>query len=144
MATTTGLANPAASYASDVELAVFIPEIWADAVRASFKKSLVMGNLAVDYSSLLSSGGDTVNVPSVADVANVATKAPHVPVNYTNATEDQLQIAATTHQYASAMIEDMGAVQSSSDLLSMYSESNARPGETTQLPYIVSYLLSIS
>ena len=29
MATTTGLANPAASYASDVETAVFIPEIWS-------------------------------------------------------------------------------------------------------------------
>ena len=58
MATTTGLANPAASQASDTELAVFIPEIWADAVRASFKKSLVMGNLATDFSSLVSAGGD--------------------------------------------------------------------------------------
>ena len=123
MATTIGSANPAASQASDVELAVFIPEIWADAVRASFKKSMVMGNLATDYSALLANGGDTVNVPSVADVAAAATKAPHVPVNYTNATEDQLSIAATTHQYASAMVEDMGVVQSSSDLLSMYADS---------------------
>ena len=123
MATTIGSANPVASQASDTELAVFIPEIWSDAVRASFKKSLVMGNLATDYSALLANGGDTVNVPSVADVADAATKAPHVPVNYTNATEDQLQIAATTHQYASAMVEDMGVVQSSSDLLSMYADS---------------------
>jgi len=123
MATTIGSANPVASQASDTELAVFIPEIWADAVRASFKKSLVMGNLAVDYSSLLTGGGDTVNVPSVADVADAAVKAPHVPVNYTNATEDQLQILATTHHYASAMVEDMGVVQSSADLLSMYSDS---------------------
>ena len=123
MATTIGSANPVASQASDTELAVFIPEIWADAVRASFKKSLVMGNLAVDYSALLANGGDTVNVPSVADVADAATKAQHVPVNYTQATEDQLQIAATTHQYASAMVEDMGVVQSSSDLLTMYADS---------------------
>ena len=123
MATTIGSANPAATQASDVELAVFIPEIWSDAVRASFKKNLVMGNLAVDYSALLANGGDTVNVPSVADVADAATKAPHVPVNYTNATEDQLQIAATTHQYASAMVEDMGVVQASSDLLTMYTDS---------------------
>ena len=123
MATSTGLANPAASQASDTELAVFIPEIWADAVRASFKKNLIMGNLATDYSALLVNGGDKVNVPSVADVADAATKAPHVPVNYTNATEDSLQIDATTHQYASAMVEDMGVVQSSSDLLTMYSDS---------------------
>ena len=38
MATSTGLANPAASYASDTELDVFIPEVWAQAVRASFKR----------------------------------------------------------------------------------------------------------
>ena len=123
MATTIGSANPVASQASDTELAVFIPEIWTDAVRASFKKSLVMGNLAVDYSSLVSAGGDTINIPSVADVADAAVKAPHVPVNYTNATEDKLSIALSQHQYASAMVEDMGAVQSSSDLLTMYSNS---------------------
>ena len=123
MATTTGLANPAASQASDTELAVFIPEIWAQAVRASFKKNLVMANVGTDYSSLVTAGGDTVNIPSVADVADAATKAPHVPVNYTNATEDSIALALTSHKYASAMVEDMGAVQSNSDLLSMYSDS---------------------
>ena len=123
MATTIGSANPVASQASDTELAVFIPEIWTDAVRASFKKSLVMGNLAVDYSSLVSAGGDTINIPSVADVADAAVKAPHVPVNYTNATEDKLSTELSQHQYASAMVEDMGAIQSSSDLLSMYADS---------------------
>ena len=123
MATTIGSANPVASQASDTELAVFIPEIWEDAVRASFKKSLVMGNLGTDYSALLAGGGDTVNVPSVADVADAATKAPHVPVNYTNATEDSLQITVQTHKYASAMLDDMGIVQASSDLMSMYSDS---------------------
>ena len=123
MATSTGLANPAASQASDTELAVFIPEIWAAAVRASFKKNLVMTNVGTDYSSLVSAGGDTVNIPSVADVADAATKAPHVPVNYTNATEDSIALALTSHKYASAMGEDMGVVQSSSDLLSMYADS---------------------
>ena len=123
MATTTGLANPAASQASDTELAVFIPEIWSQAVRASFKKNLVMTNVGSDLSSLAAGGGDTVNIPSVADVADAATKAPHVPVNYTNATEDSLALALTSHKYASAMVEDMGAVQANSDLLSMYSDS---------------------
>ena len=123
MATSTGLANPAASQASDTELAVFIPEIWSQAVRASFKKNLVMTNLGTDYSSLVSGGGDIVHIPSVADVADAATKAPHVPVNYTNATEDSIALALTSHKYASAMVEDMGVVQSSSDLLSMYADS---------------------
>ena len=123
MATTIGSANPVASQASDVELAVFIPEIWSAAVRASFKKNLVMANVGTDYSSLVTGGGDTVNIPSVADVADAATKAPHVPVNYTNATEDSIALALTSHKYASAMVEDMGVVQSNSDLLSMYSDS---------------------
>ena len=123
MATLTGIENPTASYASDTELAVFIPELWAEAVRASFKKNLVLANLGVDYSSLLASGGDKVHIPSVADVANIATKTAHVPVNYTNATEDEIAINVTTHSYASAMVEDMGKVQSSSDLLSMYADS---------------------
>jgi hypothetical protein len=123
MATTTGLADPAASQASDTELAVFIPEIWTDAVRASFKKNLVMTNLGTDYSSLVSGGGDIVHIPSVADVADAATKDPHVPVNYTNATEDEIQLALTSHKYASAMVDDMGVVQANSDLLSMYADS---------------------
>ena len=123
MATTIGSANPVASQASDTELDVFIPEIWAQAVRASFKKGLVLANVGTDFSSLLSGGGDIVHIPSVADVANIATKAPHVPVNYTNATEDKISLAVTTHSYTSAMIEDMGAVQSNSDLLSMYADS---------------------
>ena len=123
MATSTGLAHPAASQASDTELAVFIPEIWSQAVRASFKKNLVMANYGNDLSSLVSGGGDTVRIPSVADVADAATKDPHVPVNYTNATEDSLSLALTSHKYASAMVEDMGVVQSNSDLLSMYSDS---------------------
>jgi len=123
MATTIGSANPVASQASDTELAVFIPEIWAQAVRASFKRGLVLANVGTDYSSLISGGGDTVHIPSVADVANIATKAPHVPVNYTNATEDKIDLAVTTHSYTSAMVEDMGKVQSNSDLLSMYADS---------------------
>ncbi len=123
MATSTGLANPAASYASDTELAVFIPEIWAQAVRASFKKGLVLGNLGTDFSSLVAGGGDIVHIPSVADVANIATKDPHVPVNYTNATEDKIDLNVTTHSYSSAMIDDMGKIQANSDLLSMYADS---------------------
>ena len=120
---TTGLANPVESQASDTELAVFIPELWAQAVRASFKKGLVLGNLGTDFSSLIAGGGDIVHIPSVADVADIATKAPHVPVNYTNATEDKIDLEVTTHSYTSAMVDDMGAVQANSDLLSMYADS---------------------
>ena len=123
MATSTGFANPLASQASDLELAVFIPELWSDAVRASFKKNMVLANVGTDLSSLATAGGDTINIPSVADVPNVVTKAPHVPFTYTNATEDSLALAMTDHSVTGVIVEDMGAVQSSSDLLTMYSDS---------------------
>ena len=123
MATTAYSAVTQASQASDTELDVFIPEIWAQAVRASFKKNLVLANTGTDYSSLVSAGGDTIHIPSVADVANVADKAAHTAVSYTQATEDKLSLSLTTHKYTSAMVEDMGKVQANSDLLSMYADS---------------------
>ena len=119
----TGFATTATSQAADTELAVFIPELWGDAVRASFKKNLVLANVGTDLSSLVANGGDAVNIPSVADVPNVVAKAPHVAFDYTSATEDSLKLALTSHKYASAMVEDMGVVQANSDLLSMYADS---------------------
>tara|TARA_Y100000401_G_scaffold66066_1_gene52712 strand:- start:522 stop:1460 length:939 start_codon:yes stop_codon:yes gene_type:complete len=109
--------------ANDTELAVFIPEIWTQAVRASFKKNLVMANLGQDMSALVSAGGDKINIPSVADVPDVATKAKHTAVSYTSQTEDSIQLELNTHEYTSTMVEDMGKVQANSDLLSMYSDS---------------------
>ena len=123
MATSTGFANPIASQASDVELAVFIPELWSDAVRASFKKNMVLANVGTDLSALAANGGDNIHIPSVADVPNTVTKAPHVPFTYTNATEDKLTLALSDHSVTGVVIEDMGAVQSSADLMSMYSDS---------------------
>tara|TARA_X000001382_G_scaffold130917_2_gene127839 strand:+ start:6236 stop:7171 length:936 start_codon:yes stop_codon:yes gene_type:complete len=119
----TGFATTATSQAADTELAVFIPELWTDAVRASFKKNLVLASVGTDLSSLAAGGGDTINIPSVADVPNVVAKAPHVAFDYTSATEDSLSLALTTHNVTGTMVEDMGAIQSSSDLLSMYSDS---------------------
>ena len=124
MATSTGFANPVASLGSDAELAVFIPELWSDAVRASFKKSLVLANVGTDLSALIANGGDKVNIPSVADVPNVVAKAMHVPFTYTNGTnEDSIQLECTTHNVTGVMVDDIGAIQSSSDLLSMYADS---------------------
>ena len=123
MATSTGFANPIASQASDVELAVFIPELWSDAVRASFKKNMVLANVGTDLSALAANGGDNIHIPSVADVPNTVTKAPHVPFTYTNVTEDKLTLALSDHSVTGVVVEDMGAVQASSDLMSMYSDS---------------------
>ena len=119
----TAFATTATSQERDTELAVFIPEMWADAVRAAFKKNLVLANVGTDLSSLLVNGGDKINIPSVADVPNVVAKAAHVAFDYTSQTEDSLQLECNTHNVTGIMVADIGAIQSSSDLLSMYADS---------------------
>ena len=119
----TGFAATATSQERDTELEVFIPEMWADAVRASFKKNLVLANVGTDLSALLANGGDKVNIPSVADVPNVVAKAAHVAFDYTSQTEDSQQLECNTHNVTGIMVSDIGAIQSSADLLSMYADS---------------------
>jgi hypothetical protein len=111
------------TYANDTEAAVFIPEVWTDAIRASFKKSLVLGSMANDYSSLVSGGGDKIHIPTIADVANAAAKSKHAAVSYSNATEVEMTLTIDQHYYTSAMVEDMAKIQSNSDLLGGYADS---------------------
>ena len=88
-----------------------------------FKKNIVLANVGTDLTPLAANGGDNIHIPSVADVPSVVTKAPHVPFTYTNATEDKLTLALSDHSVTGVVVEDMGAVQSSADLLSMYADS---------------------
>ena len=106
-----------------VNEAVFIPEVWTDAIRASFKKSLILGSLANDYSSLVAGAGDKIHIPTIADVANAAEKAKNTAVSYTEATEVEITLDVNQHYYTSAMVEDMARIQSSSDLLGGYADS---------------------
>ena len=119
----TGYADTVTSQEVDTELAVFIPEMWADAVRASFKKNVVLAGTGSDLSSMVSGGGDIIHVPTVADVPAVVTKAPHVAFGYTSATEDKFDLNLTTHNVTGTMVADIGVIQSSSDLLTRYADS---------------------
>ena len=78
------------SYSSGTENAVFIPELWGDAIRSTFKKNLVLGALANDYSSLVSGGGDKIHIPTFADVADAAAKTQYDAVTYANNTEVEI------------------------------------------------------
>jgi len=119
----TGFAATATSQEVDTELAVFVPELWSDAVRASFKKNVVLAGTGTDLSAMVSGGGDIIHVPTVADVPAVVTKAPHVAFDYTSATEDKFDLSLTTHNVTGTMVADIGVIQSSSDLLSRYADS---------------------
>ena len=119
----TAFATTATSQEVDTELAVFVPELWSDAVRASFKKNVVLAGTGVDMSSLISSGGDIIRIPTVTDVPAVVAKAAHVAFDYTSTTEDAFTLTCTTHNVTGTMVADIGAIQSSSDLLTRYADS---------------------
>ena len=111
------------SYSSGTENAVFIPELWGDAIRSTFKKNLVLGALANDYSSLIAGGGDKIHIPTFADVADAAQKTQYDAVTYDNNTEVEITMDVNQHYYTAAMVEDMAKVQSNADLIAGYADS---------------------
>ena len=119
----TAFATTSTGQEVDTELAVFVPEMWSDAVRASFKKNVVLASPGTDLSFMATSGGDTIHIPTVADVPAVVAKAAHVAFDYTSATEDSFTLDLSPHKVTGTMVADIGAIQSSSDLLSRYAES---------------------
>tara|TARA_R100000808_G_C2131947_1_gene140983 strand:- start:257 stop:1216 length:960 start_codon:yes stop_codon:yes gene_type:complete len=98
------------------ELDVFIPEIWSDAIRASFHKSLVMGNIATDYSALVAGGGDKIHIPTYKDVADAAAKVQGEPVDFTTNTEVEMSIDVDQHYVTAIMIDNLAKTQASYDL----------------------------
>tara|TARA_Y100000593_G_scaffold23869_1_gene47352 strand:+ start:2847 stop:3788 length:942 start_codon:yes stop_codon:yes gene_type:complete len=121
MATTSNI--PADDQYLKTELDVFIPEVWSDAIKASFDQKLVLGALANDLSSLVSGGGDKIHIPTYADVADAASKSQGSAVNYQTNTETEQTFDVDQHFYTSAMIDDLAKVQSSYELLSKYADS---------------------
>jgi hypothetical protein len=121
MATTSNI--PADDQYLKTELDVFIPEVWSDAIKASFDQKLVLGALANDLSSLVSGGGDKIHIPTYADVADAASKSQGSAVNYQTNTETEQSFDVDQHFYTSAMVDDLAKVQSSYELLSKYADS---------------------
>ena len=121
MATTSNI--PADDQYLKAELDVFIPEVWGDAIKASFDQNLVLGALANDLSGLVAGGGDLIHIPTYADVADAASKGQGSPVNYQTNTETETTMTIDQHFYTSAMVDDLAKVQSSYELISKYAGS---------------------
>ena len=105
------------------EVEVFIPEIWGDAIAASFKKSLVLGNIARDYSDLITGGGDKINIPTQQFVADAVAKTTGEPVDFTRRDEVDMSITVDQHFATNTMLDDLGKIQASYDLMSGYADS---------------------
>ena len=100
----------------------FIPELWSDAILDFAERKFSLKNKVTDLSSMLSGGGDKINIPRVDEVAAVV-KAAGTAVTYTNTTDASTQLAVTEHFYSAKRIDDIVKVQESADMFNMYAKS---------------------
>jgi len=100
----------------------FIPEMWRDAILDYAERKFQMRNQVLDFSSMLSSGGDILNIPKVAE-ETAAAKSAGTAVTYTNNTDGVIQLAVDQHHYEAKRIEDIVRVQESADLFNAYAQS---------------------
>jgi len=104
------------------EVDVFIPEIWSDAVFGYLERALRWRDKVDDYSSLVSSAGDKIHVPSISEVT-VQDKTQNTAVEYDATTETKVTMDIDQHKYASKMFEDIAMVQSNGALMAQYAQA---------------------
>ena len=100
----------------------FIPEMWRDAILDYAERKFQLRNQVLDFSSMLSSGGDILNIPKVTE-ETAASKRAGTAVTYTNNTDGVIQLAVDQHHYEAKRIEDIVRVQESADLFNAYAQS---------------------
>ena len=100
----------------------FIPEMWRDAILDYAERKFQLRNQVLDFSSMLSSGGDILNIPKVTE-ETAASKSAGTAVTYTNNTDGVIQLAVDQHHYEAKRIEDIVRVQESADLFNAYAQS---------------------
>ena len=100
----------------------FIPEMWRDAILDYAERKFQLRNQVLDFSSMLSGGGDILNIPKVAEEA-AAAKSADTAVTYSANTDGVIQLAVDQHHYEAKRIEDIVRVQESADLFDAYARS---------------------
>ena len=102
--------------------ASFIPEMWRDAILDYAERKFQLRNQVLDFSSMVSNGGDTLNIPKVAE-ETAAAKSADTAVTYSANTDGVIQLSLDQHQYEAKRIEDIVRVQESADLFNAYAKS---------------------
>jgi hypothetical protein len=100
----------------------FIPEMWRDAILDYAERKFQLRNQVLDFSSMLSGGGDILNIPKVTE-ETAAAKGAGSAVTYTNNTDGVIQLSVDQHHYEAKRIEDIVRVQESADLFDAYAQS---------------------
>ena len=100
----------------------FIPEMWRDAILDYAERKFQLRNQVLDFSSMVSGGGDILNIPKVAE-ETAAAKSADTAVTYSANTDGVIQLSLDQHQYEAKRIEDIVRVQESADLFNAYAKS---------------------
>jgi len=102
----------------------FIPEMWRDAILDYAERKFQLRNQVSDFSSMLSNGGDILNIPKVKEetAAEKGSGASN-PVEYSAQTDGVVQLNVNQHFYEAKRIEDIVRVQESADLFNAYAQS---------------------
>jgi len=100
----------------------FIPELWRDAILDYAERKFQLRNQVLDFSSLVSNGGDVLNIPKISE-ETAAAKSADTAVTYSANTDGVVQLNLNQHQYEAKRIEDIVRVQESADLFNAYAKS---------------------
>jgi len=100
----------------------FIPEMWRDAILDYAERKFQLRNQVTDFSSMVSGGGDVLNIPKVAE-ETAAAKSAGSAVTYSANTDGVRQLTIDQHHYEAKRIEDIVRVQESADLFNAYAKS---------------------
>ena len=100
----------------------FIPEMWRDAILDYAERQFQIRNQVLDFSSMLSGGGDILNIPKVAE-ETAAAKSADTAVTYSANTDGVIQLSVDQHHYEAKRIEDIVRVRESADLFNAYARS---------------------
>jgi hypothetical protein len=100
--------------------AVFIPEVWKEAILDYAERSFRLRNQVTNVSDI--ANGDTVHVPRVSQ-ETAAAKSADTAVTYSAQTDGEATITINQHAYEAKRIEDIVRVQASYDLFSLYAKS---------------------
>lgn len=102
---------------------VFIPELWGPLVQKATENNLVAANVFFDVSGMgeIKAKGDTLHVPIVSNYSasdKVATSEVQSSAN----SELDIQLAINKHKTVRVQLEDIARIQSSFDLMAMYTQ----------------------
>ena len=101
--------------------AVFIPELWRDAILDYAERKFELRNQVMDFSSELPSG-DVLHIPKVTE-ETASAKSAGSAVTYQNNTDSEVTITVDQHHYEAKRIEDIVRVQESANLFGAYAQS---------------------